>query len=74
MASEGQRWLSPAWEFLTRSLEPADWLRERYPELFAEGEPRRSMGQFDMLVCIRCGLIDRAPRDRVLRARQRYRR
>jgi hypothetical protein len=35
-----------------------DWLRERYPELFAEGEPRCSTGQFDMLVCIRCGLIE----------------
>jgi len=58
LAPQGQRWLSPAWEFLTGSLAPMDWLGERYPELFAEGEPRRSMGQFDMLVCIRCGLIE----------------
>jgi hypothetical protein len=57
LAPEGQRWLSPAWEFITRSLASMDWLRERYPELFAEGEPRRSMGQFDMLMCIRCGVI-----------------
>ena len=35
-----------------------DWLRERYPELSAEAEPRRSMAQFDMLVCIRCGHIE----------------
>ncbi|MDQ6805621.1 MAG: SIR2 family protein [Actinomycetota bacterium] len=58
LAPQGQRWLSPAWEFLTSSLETMDWLCDRYPELFAEGEPRRSMGQFDMLVCIRCGLIE----------------
>jgi hypothetical protein len=52
LAPTGQRWLAPGWEFLTRSLESADWLRERYPELFAEGEPRAGMSQFDVLVCI----------------------
>lgn len=58
LAPQEQRWLSPTWEFLTRSLEPMDWLRERYPELFSENEPRRSMAQFDMLLCIQCGLVD----------------
>jgi hypothetical protein len=58
LAPQGQRWISPGWEFLTGSLESMDWLRERYPELFADGEPGRSMGQFDMLVCIWCGVID----------------
>lgn len=58
MAPQQQRWLSPGWEFLTTSLEPMDWLRDRYPELFAEGEPRRSMAQFDMLLCIQYGLVD----------------
>jgi hypothetical protein len=57
LAPEDQRWLSPGWEFLTRSLESVAWLRERYPELLAEGEPRRSMGQFDMFLCIQCGIV-----------------
>ena len=52
LAPTGQRWLAPGWEFLTRSLGSADWLRERYPELFADGEPRAGLSQFDVLVCI----------------------
>jgi hypothetical protein len=58
LAPQGQRWLSPTWEFLTGSLQSMDWFRERYPELFSEDEPRRSMAQFDMLLCIQCGLVD----------------
>lgn len=58
LAPGEQRWLAPGWEFLTRSIAPMDWLCERYPELFASGEPRRSMGQFDMLLSIWCGTID----------------
>jgi hypothetical protein len=50
-------WLSPAWEFLTgASLEPMDWLGERYPELFGENEPRASMAQFDVILCIHYGV------------------
>jgi hypothetical protein len=52
----GSRWLSPAWEFLTGSLRDMDWLRDRYPELFAEHEPRRSMAQFDLLLAIGYGI------------------
>jgi hypothetical protein len=48
-------WLSPAWEHLVRTLEPLDWLRERYPELYEDGEPRRSMGQFDLAYSIYVG-------------------
>jgi hypothetical protein len=36
-----------------------DWLGERYPELLAESEPRRSMAEFDVLLCIQCGFADR---------------
>lgn len=53
------RWLSPAWEHLVRSLEPMSWLRERYPELYEEGEPRLSMGEFDLAYCIYLGNADR---------------
>ena len=49
------RWLSPAWEFVTTSLAPLDWFAERYPEIVGEGEPRRSMAQFDLLCCLRRG-------------------
>jgi hypothetical protein len=48
-------WLSPPWEHLVRSLEPLDWLRDAYPELYEEGEPRRSMGNFDLAYCIYMG-------------------
>ncbi len=54
----GQRWLAPAWEFLTRSLQPLDWLHERYPEVTGEDEPSSSMSQFDVLVCIKAGLTE----------------
>jgi hypothetical protein len=54
LAPSGQRWLAPAWEFLTRvSIQAADWLLETYPEIFAEGEPRASMSHFDILLAIR---------------------
>jgi hypothetical protein len=52
----GSAWLAPGWEFLTSSLTTMDWLRERYPELFAEQEPRRSMGQFDLLLVLGYGV------------------
>jgi hypothetical protein len=42
----------------SRSIEPMDWLRERYPEFFADGEPRRGMAQFDVLLCLAYGLGD----------------
>lgn len=45
-------WISPGWEHIVRTLEPMDWLRERYPELYEEGEPRLSMGQFDLAYSI----------------------
>lgn len=51
-------WLSHTWEHLTRSLDDAEWLRERYPELQAENEPRRSMAQFDVVNCIWLGTHD----------------
>jgi hypothetical protein len=57
LAPEGN-WIAPAWEFLTRSLDGFDWLRERYPELNAESEPRRSMAQFDLVLCLHNALID----------------
>lgn len=53
----GRRWLAPGWEFLARSLESFDWLRERYPELFADREPRASMAMFDVVMCIRYGAM-----------------
>lgn len=52
-------WLSPAWEHLTASIGSMDWLRERYPELYEDGEPRLSMGQFDLAYCIYLGHGDR---------------
>ena len=51
-------WLSPTWEHLTASLAPLDWLRERYSELYAQDEPRRSLVIFDLVYCIRLGLAD----------------
>jgi hypothetical protein len=50
------RWLSHAWEHLTQSLDDANWLEERYPEVLGEKEPRRSMAQFDMINCIWLGI------------------
>jgi hypothetical protein len=32
------------------------WLRDRYPELYTSGEPRRSMGHFDLLLTVARGL------------------
>jgi hypothetical protein len=57
MAEDGARWLSFGWEHLTGSLDSAQWLRERYPELYGENEPRRSMAQFDLLLCMNLGLL-----------------
>jgi hypothetical protein len=54
--SGGSRWLAPAWEFLTQSLTTMDWLQERYPELSAQHEPRRSMAQFDLLLALGYGV------------------
>lgn len=51
----GSQWLAPGWEFLARSLTNMEWLRERYPELFAESEPRRSMAQLDLLLVLGYG-------------------
>jgi hypothetical protein len=48
-------WLSPAWEFLVRALQPMVWLRDRYPELYEEGEPRRSFGEFDLAYSVYMG-------------------
>lgn len=48
-------WLAPGWEHLVRTLEPMNWLRDRYPELYEEGEPRRSMGHFDLAYCVYMG-------------------
>lgn len=45
-------WLSPVWEHLIWSIGPLEWLRERYPELYAEDEPRRSLTAFDLLYAI----------------------
>lgn len=52
LAPDDQSWLSSGWEHLTRSVDECDWLSERYPEMFEEGEPRASMGQFDFLLCV----------------------
>jgi hypothetical protein len=57
LAPEGN-WLSPAWEHITRSLSAFIWLQERYPELSVDPEPRRSMAQFDLLICLHLGLIE----------------
>lgn len=64
----GRRWSSPravssgsplGGSFLTRmSVSDMDWLQERYPELVGENEPRGSMAQFDVLLCIRYALMD----------------
>ncbi len=57
--SPRSNWLSPGWEFLTlHSIASSDWLRERYPELYGDGEPRRSMSTFDVLMCLALGLRD----------------
>lgn len=55
---DGQRWLSPGWEYLARSLKPLTWLEERYPELFGADEPRHSMARFDFLICLASGLAE----------------
>lgn len=52
---DGQRWLSPGWEHLHRSIGPMSWLHERYPELFVKQEPRRSMAQFDFVLSLAYG-------------------
>jgi hypothetical protein len=52
----GGGWVAPGWEFLHQSVATMDWLTERYPELTREGEPRRSLGQFDVLAVIAAGL------------------
>jgi hypothetical protein len=57
LAPEGN-WIAPAREFLTRSLDGLRWLRERYPELNAKGEPRRSMAQFGLVLCLHNALIE----------------
>ncbi|HEY4896360.1 MAG TPA: hypothetical protein VII01_09755, partial [Solirubrobacteraceae bacterium] len=57
LAPEGN-WLSPAWEHLTSSLSGFQWLQKRYPELSVDGEPRRGMAQFDLLICLHLGLIE----------------
>ncbi len=54
--SSGGEWFAPGWEFLDQSVTAMDWLTERYPELAREGEPRRSLGQFDVFVVIASGL------------------
>ncbi len=56
LAPEG-RWLSSLWEFLIRTLDGVSWFRERYPELSAPHEPRRSMAQFDLVVGLRDSLV-----------------
>jgi SIR2-like domain len=53
------RWIAPGWEHLWRSLSSIDWLGDRYPELCADGEPRRSMAQFDLLNAIAHGTSGR---------------
>ena len=58
LAPAGHRWHSFAWEFLTRSLGGLSWLRERYPELCEEHEPRRGMTQFDLVLCLHNSLIE----------------
>lgn len=56
--NERSGWLSPFWEYMTRSLADRPWIAERYPELGAEGEPRASMSLFDLLVCINAARQD----------------
>jgi hypothetical protein len=55
---EQQRWIAPAFEYLSRALVGIGWLEERYPELYAAREPRRSLAQFDLLLCIAYGFMD----------------
>ncbi|MCW2986841.1 MAG: hypothetical protein JWR63_4411 [Conexibacter sp.] len=50
-------WVSPVWEFLTSSLGGPGWLLERYPELAVDREPRYSMAQFDLVLCLHHALI-----------------
>ena len=58
MAEEGgPQWIAPGWEHLHRSIKSMSWLEERYPELYGNDEPLRSMAQFDLLICLRQGLL-----------------
>lgn len=52
-------WIAPGWEMLVHSLDGADWILERYPELAADGEPRSSMAVFDLLRVVWHGLRQR---------------
>jgi hypothetical protein len=45
-------WLSFNWEHPVSSLRPLRWLSERYPELNQDAEPRKSMAQFDLVMCL----------------------
>jgi hypothetical protein len=52
LAPKGSAWLSPTWEFVTRSATPLEWLRELYPELSDNDTFRGAMGQFDLVCCL----------------------
>jgi len=45
----------PGWAHWIRSLDAMAWLEERYPELYGDGEPQRSLAQFDFLLCLAYG-------------------
>lgn len=55
----GQSWIAPAFEYLSRAIDGMHWLEERYPELYVEGELRKSLAAFDMLLVIGHGLLER---------------
>ena len=59
LAPTGHTWLSATWEFIAASLTPLSWVSARYPELFIEGEPRSSLVQFDLLLCLAHGGVGR---------------
>jgi hypothetical protein len=56
---ENQTWIFPEWQWLLADLESTEWLAARYPEwLGREGEPKRSLIEFSMLLNLAAGLRD----------------
>lgn len=53
--SEG-RWLAPAWKLLTDDLASTEVLQERWQEFATDGDPMRSLQDFDFLSSIRLSI------------------
>lgn len=52
----GTRWLSPAWKLLAEDLATTDVLHDRWREFVTDGDPLRSLQDFDFLLSISLAL------------------